>query len=58
VKILPFLASAAAFLCFTLAHLECPAMAERRVLEFRESFIILSSASRRRAKPFMSEPLL
>src|SRR5258705_10800663 len=30
VKILPFLASAAAFLCFTLAHLECPTMAERR----------------------------
>src|SRR5438445_10513933 len=26
VKILPFLASAAAFLCFTLAHLECPDM--------------------------------
>src|SRR5690242_4154089 len=27
VKILPFLASATAFLCLTLAHLECPAMA-------------------------------
>src|SRR5437867_3015934 len=31
VKILPFLASAAAFLCLTLAHLECPAMAEPRI---------------------------
>src|SRR5437899_5361008 len=31
VKILPFLASAAAFLCLTLAHLECPAMAAARL---------------------------
>src|SRR5258706_15146087 len=31
VKVLPFLASDAAFLCFMLAHLECPDMAERRV---------------------------
>src|SRR5258706_2133658 len=45
VKILPFLASAAAFLCFTLAHLECPAMAERRVLSSGR-LIILSFASR------------
>src|SRR5437899_11632333 len=43
VKILPFLASAAAFLCFTLAHLECPAMAERRVLSSGK-LIILSFA--------------
>src|SRR6266480_1721453 len=51
VKILPFLASAAAFLCLTLAHLECPAMAARRVLKFGKAynFIIRSP---RRAKSF------
>src|SRR5260221_14704555 len=50
VKILPFLASAAAFLCLTLAHLECPALAERRGRgSGAEELIILSST--RRAKP-------
>src|SRR5437773_3578623 len=53
VKILPSLASAAAFLCFTLAHLECPAMAERRVSSSGE-LIILSFALR--AEPSRSCP--
>src|SRR2546421_696176 len=55
VKILPFFASAAAFLCFTLAHLECPAMAERRVLSSGKP-IILSFAPRAKPSRFMTEP--
>src|SRR5437879_11470550 len=47
VKILPFLASAAAFLCLTLAHLECPAMAERRGLEFGKAYNFIIRFSRR-----------
>src|SRR5258708_29998494 len=50
VKILPFLASAAAFLCLTLAHLECPAMAERRVLRSGKPIILPA----RRTKPKQS----
>src|SRR5205814_3664930 len=46
VKILPFLASAAAFLCLTLAHLECPAMAELR-LEFGKAYNFIIRFSRR-----------
>src|SRR5882672_10616470 len=45
VKILPFLASDAAFLCLMLAHLECPDMAEQRVGVAGKSIILPSSVA-------------
>src|SRR6266545_4114768 len=58
VKILPFLASAAAFLCLTLAHLECPAMAEAARLEFGKAYNFIRSPHKAKTNRSMTEPLL
>src|SRR2546426_12136174 len=58
VKVLPFLASAAAFLCFTLAHLECPDMAERHVSSSGKPIILHSDIASSQKKLTVAAPLL